>query len=175
MISHYNLNIIHLNRMPRSYAQISSRTKNFLTIINTVWLYPTADITAALATTTYSYTFNGDVITCPDMTNLIGVYTDIYNQTTISQPVGNPGFSLGVGTFLVDLGDELRFALEGGAVVILWRLVKQLTPQTTPPLSSPGNSPNGTIGYVTTFVSFGNGAGGGYSVGLDDALVARVG
>lgn len=69
--------------MPRSYAQISRRTKNFLTIINTVWLYPTADITAALATTTYSYTFNGDVITCPDMTNLIGVYTDIYNQTAI--------------------------------------------------------------------------------------------
>jgi hypothetical protein len=175
LIAHDNLNIIHLNRMPRSYAQISSLTKNFLTIINTVWLFPTADITAALATTTYSYTFNGDVITCPDMANLIGVYNDIFAQTTISQPVGNAGFSLGVGTFLVDLGDELRFALEGGAVVVLWRLVKQISPQTTPPIAVPGNSPNGTIGYVPTFVSFGNGTGGGYSVGLDDVLVVRVG
>jgi hypothetical protein len=161
--------------MLRSYRQISNRTKNFLTVRNTAWLYPTADITAALATTTYSYTFNGDIITCPDIGNLIGVYTDIYNQTTISQPVGNVGFTLGVGTFLVDLGDELRFALEGGEIVIIWRLVKQITPQTTPPLSSPGNSPDGTIGYVTTFVSLGNGTGGGYAAGLDDVLVVRVG
>jgi hypothetical protein len=162
--------------MLRSYRQISRRTKNFLTIYNTVWLYPTADITAALATTTYSYTFNGDVITCPDMANLIGVYGDIFAQTAISQPVGtNPGFTLGVGTFLVDLGDELRFALEGGEVVIVWRLVKQISPQTTPPIAVPGNSPNGTIGYVTTFVSLGNGTSGGYSVGLDDALVVRAG
>jgi hypothetical protein len=159
--------------MRRSYAQISRRTKNFLTRFNTVWLYPFADINAALATTTYSYTFNGDVITCPDMENLIGVYYDIYNQTTISQPVGNQGFTLGVGTFLKDIGHEIRFELEGGAVVVVWRLVEQLTPQTNPPLSSPGNSPNGTIGYVTTFVSLGNGAA--YDAGLDDVNIVRVG
>ena len=109
------------------------------------------------------------------MTNLIGVYTAIFAQTAISQPIGNDGFTVGVGTFLADLGSELRFALEGGAVVILWRLVKQLSPQTTPPIATPGNSPDGTIGYVTTFVSLGNGAGGGYAAGLDDALVVRVG
>ena len=157
------------------FAQISSRVKYFLTIKNTVWLYPTADIQRGLATTTNKYTFNGDVITCPDMSNLIGVYTSIFNQTAISQPNGNDGFTVGVGTCLADLGSELRFALEGGEVVILWRLVKQLSPQTTPPIASPGNSPNGTIGYVTTFVSLGNGPGGGYDAGLDDALVVRVG
>jgi hypothetical protein len=158
------------------FAQISSRSKYFRTVSNTVWLYPTADIQRGLAATTYKYTFNGDVITCPDMTNLIGVYYDIWNQTIISQPNGtNPGFTLGVGTFLSDLGSEIRFALEGGAIVVLWRLVKQISPQTNPPIAVPGDSLDGTIGYVTTFVSMGNGAGGGYDIGLDDALVVRTG
>ena len=169
------------------FAQISSRSKYFRTVSNTVWLYPTADIQRGLAATNYKYTFNGDVIlndvtfngdviTCPDMTNLIGVYTDIWEQTKISQPAGtNPGFTLGVGTFLADLGSELRFALEGGAIVVLWRLVKQISPQDNPPISVPGDSLNETIGYVTTFVSMGNGAGGGYAIGLDDALVVRTG
>ena len=157
------------------FAQISSRSKYLLTIINTVWLYPTADIQRGLAATTYTYTFDGNVITCPDMTNLIGVYTDIFEQTVISQPIDNAGFTVGVGTFLADLGSEIRFVLEGGAVVLIWRLVKQLSPQTTPPIATPGNSPDGTIGYVTTFVSLGNGSGGGYAAGLDDAIVVRVG
>jgi len=156
------------------FAQISSRSKYFRTVFDTVWLYPTADIQRGLAATTYKYTFNGDVITCPDMTNLTGVYNDIYAQTAISQPVPNQGFSLGVGTFLADLGSEIRFALEGGAIVILWRLVKQISPQTTPPVAVPGNSPNGTIGYVTTFVSMGNRAAI-TEVGLDAAYVVRTG
>ena len=155
------------------FAQISSRSKYFRTVFDTVWLYPTADIQRGLAATTYKYTFNGDVITCPDITNLIGVYNDIYAQTANSQPVGNVGFSLGVGTFLADLGSEIRFALEGGAVVILWRLSKQISPQTTPPIAVPGNSPNGTIGYVTTFVSMGNSAA--ITAGLDPAYVVRTG
>lgn len=162
--------------MRRTYSQIKPRKNNFITILNTAWLYPEADVTAGLATTTFSHTYDGGVITCPTLADIIGVYTDIYNKTTVSQPVGNVGFSVGAGTLLEDMGHEIRFTLATGQVVVIWRLVKQLTPQ-NPATVIPvrGDSPNGTIGYVTTFCSYGNGTGGGYSVGMDDVQVIRVG
>jgi len=162
--------------MRRTYSQIKSRKNNFITVLNTAWLYPEADVTAGLATTTFSHTYDGGSIICPTLSDIIGVYTDIYNKTTVSQPSGNVGFSIGVGTLLEDMGHEIRFCLTSGEVVIIWRLVKQLTPQLpSTVIPDPGNSPNGTIGYVTTFCSYGNGTGGGYSVGMDDVMVIRVG
>lgn len=165
-----------LYRTMRKYKQTNPDVNKFITILNTAWLYPKADIAAGLAATTYSYTYTGNLIICPSLTDLIGVYTDIYIQTTISQPTPNQGFSLGKGTLLDDMGEELRFVLSSGEIVIVWRLVKQLTPQK--PLyviTDPGNSPNGTIGYVTTFCSYGSGPGGGYDVGLDNVMVVRLG
>lgn len=162
--------------MRRTYSQIKPQIRNYVTILNTSWLYPDADITAGLAMTTYSYTYDGAIITCPTLADIIGVYTDIYNQTTLSQPIGNVGYSVGAGTLLEDLGNEIRFCLPGGEVVVIWRLVRQLTPQgsaTIIPVR--GDSPNGTIGYITTFCSYGNGVNGGYSVGLDDVMVVRSG
>ena len=162
--------------MRRTYSQIKVRKSHYRTVGNTAWLYPEADVIAGLATTSYSYDYTGDSIICPTTADLIGVYTDIYNKTTISQPVGNVGFSIGVGTLLEDMGRELRFRLTGGEVVIIWRLVKQLTPQLPSTIiPSAGNSPNETVGYVTTFCSYGNNTGGGYSVGLDDVQVVRLG
>ena len=160
--------------MRRVYSQIKPRANNFITILNTAWLYPEADVTAALKTTTYKYKYIGNVITCPTLTDLIGVYTDIYYRTTVTQPIGNEGFTLGVGTLLEDMGREIQFCLTNGEVVVIWRLVKQLTPQSPATvIASPGNSPNGTIGFVTTFCSYGNGAG--YAAGLDDVMVVRLG
>ena len=162
--------------MKRTYSQIQSRKNNFITVLNTSWLYPEANITAALATTTYRYTYDGQFISCPTLTDIIGVYTDIYNSTAISQPNGNVGFTIGAGSLLEDMGREIRFRLESGETVVIWRLVKQLTPQLpSTVIPTPGNSPNNTIGYITTFCSYGNGANGGYSVGLDDVQVIRVG
>jgi hypothetical protein len=162
--------------MRRTYSQIKPRKNNFITILNTAWLYPEADIKAGLATTTFSHTFDGAIITCPTLSDIIGVYTDIYNKTTISQPVGNVGYTVGAGTLLEDMGHEIRFCLTGGQVVVIWRLVKQLTPQNpTTILPVRGDSPNGTIGYVTTFCSYGNGPNGGYAVGLDNVMVVRLG
>jgi hypothetical protein len=162
--------------MRRTYSQIKPRINTFVTVVNTAWLYPQADITATLATTAYKYTYDGSLITCPTLSDIIGVYSDIYNKTTISQPIGNVGYSIGVGTLLEDMGNEIRFCLTGGQVVLIWSLVKQLTPQ-KPLLIIPdgGNSPNNTIGYITTFCSYGSGANGGYSVGLDDVMVVRTG
>lgn len=162
--------------MRRTYSQIKSRKDNFITVSGTAWLYPETDLKAALAITTHPYIFDGDFITCPMLNDLIGVYTDIYNKSAVSQPIGNQGYTLGPGTLLEDKGSELRFRLSGGEVVVVWRLVKQLTPQLPSyVIPGPGNSPNNTIGYVTTFCSYGSGTNGGFSVGLDDAMVLRVG
>ena len=160
----------------RKYSQVKTRQNLFITVSNTAWLYPIADIKTALAKSTNSYIYDGDFITCPNLTTLIAVYTDIYNQTTISQPVGNVGYSVGVGTLLEDMGKEIRFRLSSGQVIVVWRLVKQLTPQLpSTVIPSTGNSPTLTVGYTVTFVSYGNGTNGGYNNGFDDVQVLRLG
>ena len=125
------------------------------TIVNTTWLYPIADIETALANTTYEYTFDGTNIVCPDYTNLLGIYGDIFAQTAISQPAGNVGFSIAVGTILEDMGQEI-FLKVGNMTWIHWRNVRQLTPQTLAYFPQPGSSPPDTIGYTTVFTSFGS-------------------
>lgn len=143
------------------------------TIINTAWLYPISDVTAALATTTYPHTFDGDNIVVPNMAAFIGLYTDIYTQTAISQPaVNNPGYTIGVGTMLEDLGQEIRFILTSGQIIMLWRNVRQLTPQTTSFIPSPGNSPPDSIGFITTFASYGNNPP---SADVDIVQLVRIG
>lgn len=152
-----------------------SRTKGFRTIGNTVWLYPESDIQTTLATTTYSSTDDGTNIVTPTLADFYGVYQNIFAQTVISQPNGNTGFSLGVGTILEDLGKDRQFVLESGKVLVKWRLVRQISPQTTPPIAVPGNSPADSIGYITVFCSFGP-----YPLPepinfLDPVLVVRIG
>jgi hypothetical protein len=164
--------------MRRNYSQIKPQRTNYVTVLNTTWLYPEINVTRALATTTFRHTYDGDFITCPDIASIAGIYDDIFNSTAVSQPVGtNPGYSLGVGTLLEDYGKELRFRLTSGQVIIVWRLVKQLTPQqpaTVIPV--PGNStPNGTIGYITTFISYGRAALSPYPSIFDDVNLVKSG
>uniref|UniRef100_A0A6C0DS15 Uncharacterized protein n=1 Tax=viral metagenome TaxID=1070528 RepID=A0A6C0DS15_9ZZZZ len=172
--------------MRHTFSQTKTRKNLFITYGNTVWLYPQVDIEAALATTTYPHTYDGDFITCPDMTALAGVYYDIFAQTAASNPTpppvpvggGNPGYTVGVGTLLQDMGRELRFRLSGGEVVVVWRLVKQLTPQRNPPLAFGvyGQSLNETVGYTTTFLSFGVPPNTGPGSGVfDEVNLVRVG
>lgn len=133
------------------FKQLQPETSYYRTIVNTMWLYPQEDIDIALASTSYKYTFDGTIIICPDMENFIGLYTDIYDQTAISQPIGNQGFSLGVGTFLQNFGKTIYWQVPAGNLVLKWQLVKQLTPQTTDYIPVPGNSPNDTVGYIVTY------------------------
>jgi hypothetical protein len=133
----------------RVTSQIPADQKYIQTIVATMWLYPPSDFEAALATTTYQYTYDGVFITCPDISTLEGLYTDIFNKTAQSQPIGNVGFSLGVGTILENFGKKLYFQVPSGNTVIEWTLVKQLTPQSA--LPSGGNSPDGTVGYIITY------------------------
>ena len=162
--------------MKRVYSQTKPRRNNYVTVINTTWLYPEVNITAALATTTFRHTYDGDFITCPDIASIAGIYDAIFNSTAASQPVGNPGYSLGVGSLVEDLGKELRFRLTTGQVIIVWRLVRQLTPQLPATvISVPGDSPNGTIGYITTFLSYGRAALSPNPSTFDDANVVTSG
>jgi len=163
--------------MRRNYSQIKPQRTTYVTVLNTTWLYPEINVTRALATTTYKYTYDGDFITCPDIASIAGIYDDIFNSTAVSQPIDNAGYSLGVGSLVEDYGKELRFRLTSGQVIIVWRLVKQLTPQkpaTVIPV--PGNStPNGTIGYITTFISYGRAALSPYPSIFDDVNLVKSG
>jgi hypothetical protein len=163
--------------MKRTYSQIKPRRTTYVTVNDTTWLYPEINVTRALATTTFRHTYDGDFITCPDILSIGGIYNAIFVSTAISQPINNAGYSLGVGTLVEDLGKELRFRLTSGQVIIVWRLVRQLTPQqpaTVIPV--PGNStPNGTIGYITTFISYGRAALSPYPDTFDDANVVTSG
>jgi hypothetical protein len=135
----------------RALAQINPNYGYYRTIVNTTWLYPPADVAKGLAASTYKYTFDGTFIICPDIENLIGLYNDIFVQTTISQPVGNVGFSLGVGTMLQNFGKTIIWQAPNGNTVIKWQLVQQQTPQNVNFIPVPGDSPDLTVGYVTTY------------------------
>jgi hypothetical protein len=121
--------------------------KYFITITDTMWLYPIADTEYALTGTTYSYTRNGNEIICQDEETLIQIYLEIFNRTAVTQPLGtNIGYSIGVGTILRDLKQELYFKIND-QLMVTWRLVEQITSQSD--VNVGGDSPDGTIGYVT--------------------------
>lgn len=150
---------------------MSVRSKNLITIIDTAWLYPIADIQTALRNTSRPYTFDGTNIVVADWTTFIALYSDIFDQTAITQPVGNVGFSLGVGTMLEDRGKSIYFKLPSGLILLQWQLVKQLTRQVPGAIPSPGSSPDGTIGYVTVYTSYPRVSG----LPIDNVMVARLG
>ena len=123
-----------------------------MTVKDTVWLYPMSDIMRALDSTTFTHTFDGTNMVCPDLSTMRSLYAEIFTATTISQPTGNIGFSLGPGTLLDEYNDTIYWKLSSGHTVITWKLVKQITPQSQ--LPSPGSSPVNTVGYITTYTSF---------------------
>jgi hypothetical protein len=78
------------------------------------------------------------------------VYDEVFAQTAISQPLGNQGYSLGVGTELQNYYTLLYWKLSPtDELIVTWNLTQQLTDQST--LPTPGESPNGTIGYLTRY------------------------
>ena len=120
-------------------------------VIDTQWIYPPSDTYVALQTTTGRVERLGSVWVFPTVADFITVMRDIYLQTAITQPTGNQGYSLGVGTYLEDLGKEIRMRLATGEELQTWRLVRQITPQEpVHVIPTPGNSPAGTVGWLTT-------------------------
>lgn len=158
----------------RDYAQIQNRVRYMVTVGDTTWIYPIEYVERALTTTIIPHTYDGVNIVCNDVSGVINLYSEIFNLTAIAQPVGNTGFSLGVGTLLQDYGREIFFRNVRGDFFIHWRNVKQLSPQTTPPVNVPGNSPVDTIGFVTVNASYNNNENPSPSV-LDKSLTVRLG
>ncbi len=135
--------------MPAAAGGGCSNTPSFQTITNTNWLYPPSDIDIALLNTTTPFTQVDNVLYFESIADMGTVYDEIFEQTAISQPIDNQGYSLGVGTILLDLYTELFFKLDTEELIVTWRLTKQLTNQAD--LPTPGESPDGTIGYLTVY------------------------
>jgi len=136
---------------------------------NTAWIYPQSDLdNAVLAINSnslvgpsigftysevnftkvdnYTYTF-------PTLEDVISFYLEMFSQTAITQPVGNQGYSLGVGTILRSRRTpKLKFNLESGITVVEFSLMTQITSQSTLPVG--GNSPDGTIGWGSIYVDW---------------------
>ncbi len=161
----------------RSFRQQSPYTHAIRTVINTAWIYPSADIEVALATTTTPYTRVGNVVTGQDISGCIAIAEAIFQQTAVTQPNGNLGYALGRGTVLTDRGKDFFIKLPSGETVIQYRLFKQATPQQNPPIPSPAvDTPNETIGYGIIFNALGTDAGTpGYLFDIDPVRFARLG
>jgi len=124
----------------------SRPTISYISIIDTIWLYPESDLGWVLTNTTIPYTRSGSSIYFNTLANLISFYDEVFNKTAISQPVGNVGYSLGVGTVTRAYGDNrLYLKLNSGQTVVVWTLMTQITRQAD--LPSGGNSPDGMVGW----------------------------
>ncbi len=146
---------------------------------STTYLYPKENISRALAVTPFPYTFDGTNIVCPTINDLKEVYYAIWYQSSLSNPdPNNPnggGYSCNAGTLLQDMGEDMQFMLPNGEVIVRWRLVKQISPQTTPPVSQPGLSPVGTVGFTTTFCTYGASASPDTGGVIDPPSIIRIG
>lgn len=119
---------------------------SYISIVDTIWLYPQADLQWTLDNTDISYTQSGSSIYFNSVDDLVNFYIAVYYRTSVTQPNGNQGYSLGVGTRTIAYGDQkLYLKLNSGETVVVWTLMTQITNQSDLPVG--GNSPNGTVGW----------------------------
>ncbi len=142
------------NERNRIYSASQGGTLNisYKTIIDTIWLYPIDNINPIIEQykgLSPSIIVDNNKLSFGDISSLYSFYDAVYTDTTISQPIGNVGYSLGVGTILLDLNQTLFLNLDDGKTIIKWQLVKQLTSQSDLPAG--GNSPDNTIGYIVSY------------------------
>ncbi len=156
--------------MQRSYSQIPPSPQFFLSVMGLgssdlfMYMYPTHNIEATLATTIVPHTYNGSQIVSPTMVDLLNIAYLIWENTSLELPPA--GYNVKIGCLLRDLGKSLSFQLPDGSIVATWRLMELITDQIGTP--GAGQAPPGTIGYVPVFVA-------GVSAEFDRVCVARVG
>jgi hypothetical protein len=135
---------------------------------NTAWIYPQLDLDTTvsninsnnlLGTQSFGYSeINFTKVddynyTFPTLNDAINFYLEMVTQTSVTQPSGNSGFSLGVGTILRSRRNpKLVFKLESGITIVEFLLMTQITSQST--LPSGGNSPDGTIGWGPVYLDW---------------------
>jgi hypothetical protein len=135
---------------------------------NTAWIYPQLDLDTTvsninsnnlLGTQSFGYSevnftkVDNYTYTFPTLDDAINFYLEMVTQTSVTQPSGNSGFSLGVGTILRSRRTpKLVFKLESGITIVEFLLMTQITSQST--LPSGGNSPDGTIGWGPVYLDW---------------------
>lgn len=131
----------------RAYTYSCSQdVTTYISIINTAWIYPQSDLEKAMDTTSVSFTQHGSSIYFHTLNDLVTFYIDVFYKTAESQPDGNVGYSLGVGTVMKAYGNKtLYLKLVSGITVAVWTLMTQITNQSDLPVG--GNSPDGTVGW----------------------------
>ena len=148
-----------------SAAGGSKLYEEYISQTDTIWLYPQADLDTHIATyivsgNTYTsapglspsvtFTRNGNVFSFPSLIEIVVFFGGVYTVTETSQPVGNLGFSCGVGTRTrAKKQDRLILKLDSGIKVVEWALMEQLTSQSSLPVG--GNSPDGTVGWANIY------------------------
>ena len=137
------------------------KTENYISQTDTIWLYPESDLAAYESTFIYSggvyqtapgvspsiqFTKVRNAYSFPDVNQLANFFANVYLQTETSQPLGNKGFSCGVGTRTTSASNlRLILKLDSGIKVVEWALMTQINSQSELPVG--GNSPLGTIGW----------------------------
>jgi len=147
-----NVKVVGSRKDGESYDDVVSYVSGWKTVIDTIWLYPVADMNSVLRDfreSSPSIVEEDKKIVFEDIDHLYDFYNEVSESTFVAQPVGNVGYSLGVGTRLRDLGITVHLELASGLRVVTWRLVEQLTSQSDLPVG--GNSPDGTIGFVLIY------------------------
>jgi hypothetical protein len=147
-----NVKVVGSRKDGESYDDVVSYVSGWKTVIDTIWLYPVADMNSVLRDfreSSPSIVEEDKRVVFEDIDHLYDFYNEVSESTSVAQPVGNVGYSLGVGTRLRDLGITVHLELASGLRVATWRLVEQLTSQSDLPVG--GNSPDGTIGFVLIY------------------------
>lgn len=135
--------------MAAAAAGSSKLLSKYIVTIDTSWLYPIIDIEYVLENTEINFVQEGNTLIFNTLGDLTDFYDEVFLKTAESQPVGNIGYSIGVGTLLLEKRKSLILKLSTGETVVHWKLFEQLTNQEE--ALSPGNSPDGTIGYGSIY------------------------
>ncbi|MFY8160209.1 MAG: hypothetical protein ACOVNU_02685 [Candidatus Kapaibacteriota bacterium] len=141
------------NAISTSSAGGGTPTIEFISIVDTIWLYPQVDldyVTGIAPGLSISFTKSENTYTFETFLDLTNFYDQLFISTEVNQPIGNVGYSLGVGTITRSRRNQkLYFRLESGITVAEFHLMTQITDQSD--LPSGGDSPNGTIGWGLTY------------------------
>jgi hypothetical protein len=151
---------VQRNRMYESISNSSSLTvgsgggsitDQYISIINTIWLYPQEDLDYVVESVTgLTFSKSHNVYSFPTLNNLTDFYDQVYLRTAVTNPglsvPPNPGYSLGVGTVTSSKRNQkILFKLDSGITVVEMRLMQQITNQSDLPVG--GDSPDGTLGW----------------------------
>jgi hypothetical protein len=130
-------------------------TDEYISIIDTIWLYPQVDLDyvtgiAPGLSPSIAFTKSGNTYTFETLSSLTRFYDQLFISTEVNQPIGNVGYSLGVGTITRSRRNQkLYFKLKSGITVVEFQLMTQITNQSDLPVG--GDSPDGTIGWGLTY------------------------